>query len=132
MVSSLYAGEAPRGFDVRGVKRLSGSSGLRGGGGSLLGAVVVLALGGVGLLVSLVRAVDGNLDSDLATLNLLPVHLRDSLLLLLLVGKSNEAEATTLAGLSASLELLDHEARDRAESNLGRRWLVGSEELLKL
>jgi hypothetical protein len=94
--------------------------------------VVVLALGGVGLLVSLVRAVDGDLDGDFASLNLLAVHLSNSLLLLLLRGQGDETEATALAGLTASLELLDHETGNGAKSDLGRRRLVGREELLQL
>jgi len=94
--------------------------------------VLTLSSWGVGFLVGLVWAVDGDLDSDLTTLDLLAVHLRDSLLLLLLGCESDEAEATTLAGLVASLELLDHEAGNWAKGDLGGSWLVGSEEFLEL
>lgn len=105
-------------------------------GGRLSGAVG--ALGGslgswrIGIFVGLVRAVDSNLDSDLTALDLLGVHLSNGLLLHLLRGKSHEAEATSLAGFVAGLELLDHEAGDGAEGNLGGGWLVGSEEFLEL
>lgn len=100
-------------------------------GGCLL-AVGLGLVGDVGFLIGLVGAVDGNLDSDLTTLNLLAVHLVDSLLLQLLRSKSDEAEATTLAGLTSSLELLDHESRNRSESDLSRRRLVGLEKVLEL
>lgn len=98
------------------------------GGGLGLG----LALGFVGLLVGLVGAIDGDLDSDLAALNLLAVHLSNSLLLELLRGKGNEAEATALAGLTPGLKLLNHEAGDGAKSNLRGGRLVGSEKFLEL
>jgi hypothetical protein len=39
--------------------------------------------------------------------------------LLLFGGESNETKATTLAGLVAGLELLDHEAWDGSKGNLG-------------
>lgn len=97
-----------------------------------LGLGLGLTLGLVGLLVSLVGAVDGDLDSDLAALDFLAVHLRDGLLLELLGGKGNEAEAAALAGLTPGLKLLNHEARDGAKSNLRGRRLVSSEKLLKL
>lgn len=103
-----------------------------GGSGSLLGAILGLGSGSVGLLVGLVRAVDGNLDSNLAALDLLAVHLSNGLLLQLLGSQGDEAEATALASLATSLQLLDHEAGDRAQGDLGRRWLVGVEELLEL
>lgn len=105
---------------------------------SLLGSAVggglglSLALGLVGLLVGLVGAVDGDLDSDLAALDLLAVHLSNSLLLELLGGKGNEAEATALAGLTPGLKLLNHEARDGAKSNLRGGRLVSSEKFLEL
>lgn len=106
-----------------------GSGGL--GGSSLLG--LRLGLGrDVSLLVGLVGAVNGDLDSDLTTLNLLAVHLIDSLLLQLLGSQRDETETTSLAGLTTGLELLDHEAGDGAESNLGGRRLVGGEKLLEL
>jgi hypothetical protein len=86
----------------------------------------------VGLLIGLVRAVDGDLDSDLTTLDLLSVHLLNSLLLKLLRGESNETEATSLASLATSLEFLDHEAGNGAEGDLGRGGLVVLEELKEL
>lgn len=73
----------------------------------------------IGVLVGLVRAVNGDFDSDLTTFDLLSVHLVDGLLLLLFGGESNETKATTLAGLVAGLELLDHEAWDGSKGNLG-------------
>ncbi len=91
-----------------------------------------LALGGVGLLIGLVRAVNSNLDSNLTALNLLAVHLADSLLLQRLSSQRDETKATALASLTTSLQLLDHEAGDGAQSNLGRGGLVGLEELDKL
>jgi hypothetical protein len=54
------------------------------------------------------------------------------LLLQLLRGQRDEAEATALAGLAASLELLDHEAGDGAKGDLGGQGLVGFEQLLEL
>lgn len=86
----------------------------------------------VGVLIGLVWAVNGDLDGDFTSLDLLGVHLVDSLLLHLLGGKSNEAETTSLAGFVAGLKLLDHETGDWSEGDLGRGWLVSSEELLKL
>lgn len=99
---------------------------------SSLGAVSGSGLGGLDLLIGLVRAVDGDLDSNLAAVNVLSVHLSNSLLLQLLRSQRDEAEATALAGLATSLELLDHKAWNRAKSDLGRQRLVGSEKLLKL
>ncbi len=99
--------------------------------GSLLGSVG-LDLLGVGLLVRLVRAVDGDLDGDLASLNLLAVHLRDGLLLQFLRSQGNETKTTALASLTTSLELLDHESGDGSEGDLGGGRLVGGEELLEL
>jgi hypothetical protein len=122
--------------------RDSGSSNRSGGGSSRvgrLGSILLLsagsgalALGGIGLLVGLVGAVDGHLDGDLTSLNLLSVHLVDSLLLQLLGSQGNESETSALAGLTAGLKLLNHESGDGSESNLGRRGLVDLEELQKL
>jgi hypothetical protein len=50
----------------------------------------------------------------------------------LLVGKADETETASLAALIASLKLLDHEARDGAQGNLGANGLVGGEDLLEL
>jgi hypothetical protein len=97
----------------------SGSAG-RSLGGGRLAVGLGLALGGsVRVFVLLAGAVDGNLDGNLATLDLLAVHVGASLLLKLLGFESDETKATALAGLVASLELADHEARDGAESDLG-------------
>lgn len=104
--------------------------------GSLSGAVGTLggSLGSwsIGIIVGLVWAVDGDLDGDLTTLDLLSVHLSNGLLLHLLRGKSNETESTSLAGFVAGLELLDHEAGDGAKGDLGGGWLISSEEFLEL
>lgn len=101
------------------------------GGSSAIGSLT-LGSWSISILIGLVWAIDGDLDGDLATLDLLSVHLRDSLLLQLLGGECNEAKSTTLAGLIASLELLDHEAGNRTKGDLGRGWLVGSEKFLEL
>jgi hypothetical protein len=105
------------------------SSSLSGTIGGLSGS---LSSCSVSVLIGLVWAVDGDFDGDLTALDLLSVHFIHSLLLLFLGGKSNEAEATTLAGLIASLKLLDHETRDWSKGDLGRGWLIGSEEFLEL
>lgn len=99
----------------------------RGGGGGLLGL-----LSRVEGVILLAGAVDGDLDSDLTTLNLLGVHLLDGLLLLLLGAEGDETEATALTALVASLELLDHETRNGTQGDLGRDGLVGVEELFEL
>jgi hypothetical protein len=96
--------------------------------GGTVGAVLETALG----VVLLSWAVDSNFDSDLTTFNLLSVHFRHSLLLHFFTGEGDEAEATALARLVASLKLLDHEARDGAQGNLGRAGFVGGEEFLEL
>lgn len=83
-------------------------------------------------LFFLAGAVDGYLDCELAALDLLAVHLGDSLLLQVLARERHEGETATLAGLVTGLELLDHEARDRAEGELGGSWLIGTEQLQKL
>lgn len=88
--------------------------------------------GSLGIDIFLTRAVDGYLDSDFTTLDCLSVHLIHRLLLELFRAQGNESESTTFTGLAASLELGDHEARDRSEGNLGSSWAVGREEFLKL
>jgi hypothetical protein len=50
----------------------------------------------------------------------------------LLRSQGDEAEATTLARLTTSLELLDHETGNGTQGDLGRQRLVGGEKLLKL
>ena len=102
-----------------------------------LGSGGLRTLGTVGLslelvIVRLVGAVDGNLDGDLTTLDLLAVHLIDGLLLHLLAGQGDEAKTTSLASLTTGLQLLDHEARDGAKGDLGRRGLVSLKEFLEL
>jgi hypothetical protein len=129
---------------IGGHRRLHGSHNRLGGGGrgleagrALSGAGLGVSLGGTldrsaGVLVLLARAVNSNLDSDLAALDLLAVHIGTGLLLHLLGGKSNKTEAAALAGFVASLELADHELRDRTKSDLGRGRLILSEDLEKL
>lgn len=117
---------------------LGGSRGLRllllgstlGGTGGRGG---LLAFGGMLLVVVLLAGgVDGNLDGDLTALNLLAVHLSASLLLQFLGAESNKTEATALAGLATSLELLNHETGDGAEGDLGRGRGVVLEDLKEL
>lgn len=102
------------------------------GSGSLLGGGLLSGGRSSVNIVLLAGAVNGDLDSDLTSFDLLAVHLLDGLLLELLGTEGDETETTTLAGLVTGLELLDHEARNRAESDLGRNGLVGSKELLEL
>jgi hypothetical protein len=121
------------------LSRLGGS-----GSGSSLGASsrgglssrgsLLLTVGSITLvlLIGLVRAVNGNLDGNLTALNLLSVHLSNSLLLELLGSQSDETETTTLAGLTTSLKLLDHESGNRSKSDLGGRGLISLEKLNKL
>jgi hypothetical protein len=97
-----------------------------------VGSLSTLSRRGVGIFIGLVGAVNSDLDSDLTALDLLSIHLSDGLLLLFLRGKGNETEATALAGFVASLELLNHETRDRAKCDLGRGWLISSKEFLEL
>jgi hypothetical protein len=84
------------------------------------------------VVILLAGGVDSDLDGDLTALNLLAVHLVASLLLELLGAESDETEATALAGLVAGLELLDHEAGDGAEGDLGGGGGVVLEDLKKL
>lgn len=100
-----------------------------GGGGVGVGGV---ALGGIDVVVLLAGRIDRDLNGDLAALNLLAVHLVASLLLELLGTESNETETTALAGLTASLQLLDHEAGDGAEGDLGLGGGVVLEDLKEL
>jgi hypothetical protein len=103
------------GSNLGGSRGLSSSLSVSSGGS-------LLALSGSGLLVVIILlagGVDGDLDGDLAALDLLTVHLGTSLLLKLLGAQGDETEATALARLAASLELLDHEAGNGAESDLG-------------
>lgn len=106
------------------------SGGLSWGGSGFLSLDTVLL--SILLSIFLSWAVNRDLNSDLTTLDFLPVHLRDSLLLELFGTKGDETETTTLAWLIAGLKLLDHEARNGAEGDLRRGWLVSCEELLKL
>jgi len=86
----------------------------------------------VRVLVLLAGAVDCDLNGNLTSFDLLAVHVRTGLLLQFLGCESNETEAAALAGLVAGLKLADHELWDRAQSDLGRRWLVVGKELKKL
>lgn len=126
-------------------KRLSSSRYLSGGGGSsrslggLLGRLGGgslsgggLALGAIDVVILLAGGVDRDLNGDLTALDLLAVHLGASLLLELLRSEGDEAEATALAGLTTSLELLDHETRNGAEGDLGLGRGVVLEDLKKL
>lgn len=130
----------PVGVELRShcfINRLSGGGrGLdaaRALGGARLGVSLGGTLGGrVGVLVLLARAVNSNLDGDLAALDLLAVHIGTGLLLHLLSGKSNKTEAAALARLVAGLELADHELGDGTESNLGGGRLVLGEDLEEL
>lgn len=84
------------------------------------------------VVIFLSRGVDRDLNSDLTALDFLAVHLVASLLLKLLRAKGDEAEATALAGLAACLKLLDHEAGNGAESDLGGGGGVVLEDLEEL
>lgn len=83
-------------------------------------------------IVLLAGAVDGDLDGDFTAFNFLAVHLLNGLVLLLLGAESDETESTALAGFVTGLELLDHEARNRTQGDLGRDGLVGGKDLLEL
>lgn len=114
---------------------LSGS----GGGRSLsrlLGGLGSGALGGLTLAIDVVillsGGVDRDLNGDLTALNLLSVHLGASLLLKLLGTEGDETETTALARLTASLQLLDHETGNGAESDLSLGRGVVLEDLEKL
>lgn len=107
---------------------LGGLLGLRGG-GSVGGGSLALA---VNVVVLLAGRVNRDLNGDLAALDLLAVHLGASLLLELLRAECDETEATALAGLATSLELLDHEAGDGAEGDLGLGGGVVLEDFKKL
>lgn len=114
---------------------LCGGGGFRrssslGGGWSLSGGTILSWSGWV--LVLLAGAVDRDLNSNLATLNLLAVHVGAGLLLKLLTRERHEAETTTLARLVAGLELADHELGDWAEGNLGGGGRVVGEDLEEL
>jgi hypothetical protein len=128
---------------VRVVERASSSgrnlSGSRSGGlGGLLGGIGGGCVGGGGLalalhvVVLLAGRVNRDLNGDLTALDLLSVHLVASLLLEFLRAEGNETETTALARLTASLELLDHEAGNRAEGNLGLGGGVVLEDLEEL
>jgi len=136
----ISLGKVPIGGHCRlrkSANRLGGGSRGLEAGRALGGARLGVSLGGTldgsaRVLVLLARAVNSNLDSDLAALDLLAVHIGTGLLLHLLSGKRNKTEAAALAGLVASLELADHELGDRTKSDLGRGRLVLSEDFEKL
>ena len=94
--------------------------------GAILGILGVLGA------ILLAWAIDGDLDCDFSTLDLLAIHLGDSLLLQLLRLEGDETEASTFSWLISGLELLDHESWNRSEGNLGRDRLVLVEEFLEL
>jgi len=114
------------------LSRGSGGRSLSSGRSNVLRSVGGRSLRSLGVVFSLVRAVNSNLNGDLTTLNDFAVHLGNSLLLHLLRSQCDKSEATTLARLTASLELLDHEAGDRAQGDLGRDRLVILEQFLQL
>jgi hypothetical protein len=125
------------GRDSGGCSNLSSSrdrglSGLLGGigGRGLSGGSV--ALGAVNVVVLLAGRVDRDLNGDLTALDLLSVHLLARLLLELLGAECDETETTALAGLTTGLELLDHEAGDGAEGDLGLGGGVVLEDLKEL
>lgn len=93
---------------------------------------LLVLVGSIVHVVLLSGAVNGDLDGDGATINFLAVHLADSLGLELLSSQADETEATGLAALVTGLELLDHETRDGAQSDLGRDGVVISKDLLQL
>ena len=106
-------------------------------GGALGGGWLSISLGGtldwsVRVLVLLAWAIDRDLNGDLATLDLLAVHVVASLLLQLLTSERDETEAATLAWLVACLEFADHELGDRSKGNLGGGWGVVGEDLEEL
>lgn len=111
---------------------LSSSSGRLGGGSTLGSGGGAILLTRDDLLILLTRAIDGDLDGNLTALDLLAIHLRASLLLQLLRSEGDKAKATALARLVAGLKLLDHEARDGPESDLGRSRRIVLEDLHKL
>jgi hypothetical protein len=116
-----------------GIRGRGGDSGGGGRGSSSGGSGGGLTLsGGLHVVVLLSGRVNGDLDGDLTTLNLLSVHLRASLLLELLGAEGDETETTALAGLTTSLELLDHEAGDGTKSDLGLGGRVVLEDLEEL
>lgn len=84
------------------------------------------------VLVLLSWAVDGDLDGNLATLNLLAVHVGARLLLELLARERHEAETAALAWLVAGLKLADHELGDGTKGDLGGGGRVVGEDLEEL
>lgn len=102
-------------------------------GGILLGGCRGLLISrGVDVLILLSGAVDSDLDSDDAAINVLAVHLGNSLVLEFLRGKVDETETASLATLVTGLQLLDHETGDRTQSNLGGDGLVSGKDFLQL
>jgi len=115
-----------------GCRGLDGLLGCLVGGGSLGDRSLTLSGSTFRGVVLLAGGVDRDLNGDLTALDLLAVHLGASLLLELFGTKGDETEATALAGLTASLELLDHETGDWAEGDLGLGGGVVLEDLEKL
>lgn len=125
--------------DIHACTWVKSDLGSNGGGSCFLGSTVgavgrnsSLAFGGVLGTILLARAVNGDLDGDLAALDLLAVHFSNGLVLLGGRSECDEAETATLASLAASLKLLDHEAGDRSERNLSGDGFVGSKKFLEL
>lgn len=87
---------------------------------------------GVRDLVLLAWAINRDLNGDLATLDFLAVHVGTCLLLQLLARERDEAEATALARLVASLQLANHELGNGTESDLGGGGRVVGEDLEQL
>jgi hypothetical protein len=108
------------------------SSGGSGRLGSLLSGVGSITLSSIDVIVLLSGRVDRDLNGNLTALNLFAVHLVTSLLLELLRAEGNETKTAALAGLTTSLQLLDHEAGDGAESDLGLGRRVVLEDLKEL
>lgn len=96
------------------------------------GSSLLVLVGSLVHVVLLSGAVNGDLDGNGTTINFLAVHFADSLGLELLSSQADEAEATGLAALVASLKLLDHETRDGAQGDLGRDGVVINKDLLQL
>ncbi len=87
---------------------------------------------GIWILVFLARAVNRDLNSDLAALDLLAIHLGARFLLHLFTREGDETEAAAFAWLVTGLELADHELGDRTESDFGGGWRVIGEDFEEL
>jgi hypothetical protein len=110
------------------------SSGGSGRLGSLLSGVGVggITLSSLDVIVLLSRRVDRDLNGNLTAFNLFAIHLVTRLLLELLRTERDETKTAALAGLTTSLQLLDHETGDGAEGDLGLGRRVVLEDLKEL